>query len=368
LPEAVLAFSQSAMTEDDQKLKHGCDHILSGHRPLRPDAWLRDLAAMPEAEAPADFYGEGGAVAALETRTAALLGKARGLFVIKGVIAQLAALKVYADRAGTTNIAIHPLGHMDMDEGNALEKTGNLTPIRLGRFQPFGVSALEALSEPLAAVVVELPLRRAAYALPPLDTLRAISTWCRDRRIPLHFDGARIWEAAAGYGVALAELAALADSVYVSFYKGLGGPGGAMICGPEAFVRALPAWKGRFGGNLYTAFPYALGALAGLDRQLPRMPDYVARARALAAALQPHLLVNPAEPPVNAFQLLLPGEPSELAGRNRRFAEAKGIWLFNHFGDSPLAGHATAEVSIGDASDGWDVPQAAGWIHEFAAS
>src|SRR4051812_20945420 len=101
------------MTEDDQLLKQGCEHILSGHRPLRADAWLRDLAAMPEAEAPADFYGAGGAVALLEARTAALLGKETGLFVIKGVIAQLAVLKVYAERAGTSNIAVHPLGHMD---------------------------------------------------------------------------------------------------------------------------------------------------------------------------------------------------------------------------------------------------------------
>src|SRR4051812_26702715 len=142
------------MTEDDQRLKLSSEHILSGHRPLLPDAWLRDLAAMPEAEQPADFYGTGGAVAALEARTPALLGKETGLFVIKGVIAQLAVLKVYAERAGTTNIAIHPLGHMDMDEGNAIERTGNLTPIRLGRFQPFGLRELETVTEPLAALVV----------------------------------------------------------------------------------------------------------------------------------------------------------------------------------------------------------------------
>jgi threonine aldolase len=359
------------MTEEDQILKQGCEHILSGHRPLRPDAWLRDLATRAEAKAPADFYGVGGAVAALEARTAALLGKERGLFVIKGMIAQLAVLKVYAERAGTTNVAIHPLGHMDMDEGDALEKTGQLTPIRIGRFQPFGLKELDAVTEPLAAVVVELPLRRGAFALPPLDELRRLSAWCRDRKIPLHFDGARIWEAAAGYGIGLAELAGLADSVYVSFYKGLGGPGGAMVCGPAAFIRALPTWKGRLGGNLYTVFPYALGALAGLDRQLPRMPDYVARARALAASLgaanpSDRLLVNPAEPRTNAFQLLLPGDPVDLAARNRRFAAAEGVWLFNSFGDSPLAGHATAEVSIGDASDTWKVAQAADWIHAFA--
>jgi threonine aldolase len=355
------------MTEADQQLKLSCAHILSGHRPQRPDAWLRALAERPEAQRPADFYGSGGAVAALEARTADLLGKEAGLFVIKGVIAQLAVMKACADRAGTANVALSPLGHVAMDEGDAAEKVGGLRPIRLGRFQPFTLAELEAVTEPLAALILELPLRRAAYALPPIDALRAISGWCRERGVPLHFDGARIWEAAAGYGVPLAELAALADSVYVSFYKGLGAPGGAMVCGSLDLVRSLAPWKGRFGGNLFTAFPYALGALDGLDRQLPRMADYVARARALAGRLAGSgLLLNPAHPQVNAFQLLLPGAPAELARRNRDFAEARRVWLFNHFGDSPLHGRATAEVVIGDASDRWGIDEAAAWIRDFA--
>jgi threonine aldolase len=354
------------MNEQDQRLKLGCERILSGHRPLRPDAWLRTLADRPEAARPADFYGSGGAVQALEERTAALLGKEDGLFFVKGVTAQLTLLKVYAERAGTANIGLSPLGHIEMDEGKAAWKVAGLSPVPLGRFQPFGTAELDAVTEPLAALVVELPLRRAGYALPPIEDLRALSARCRERGIPLHFDGARIWEAAAGYGVPLAELAALADSVYVSFYKGLGAPGGAMVCADADLVRALPAWKGRLGGNLFTVFPYALGGLAGLDTHLPRMPAYVERARALAGRLAPALLVNPVEPHVNAFQLLLPGSPPELTERNRRFAEAQGVWLFNHFGDSPLDGRSTAEVVIGDTMDGWSVDEATRWIPEFA--
>jgi threonine aldolase len=354
------------MTEADQILKLACARILSGHPPLRPDAWLRALADRPEAERPADFYGAGGAVAALEERTAALLGKERGLFFVKGVTAQLALLEACAERAGTRNIGLSPLGHIEMDEGDAIARVTGLSPVRLGRFQPFGPADLDAVTEPLAALVVELPLRRAGYALPPLDALHGLAARCRERGIHLHFDGARIWEAAAGYGIPLAELAGLADSVYVSFYKGLGAPGGAMVCAGGDFVAALPAWKGRLGGNLFTVFPYALGALDGLDRQLPRMADYVARARSLAARLDPGLLANPAEPHVNAFQLLLSGTPAELAARNRRFAEEKGVWLFNHFGDSPLAGRSTAEVVVGETSDGWTPDEAAGWIADFA--
>jgi hypothetical protein len=72
-------------------------------------------------------------------------------------------------------------------------------------------------------------------------------------------------------------------------------------------------------------------------------------------------------PEVNSFQLFLPGAPAQWAERNRRFAKARGIWLFNALGDSPLAGHATAEIVIGDASDDYTIAEAAEWIRAFAA-
>lgn len=353
----------------DADAKQACTHFLSQHRPVAPAAMLRALADHPAAELPADFYGGGGAVAALETRVAELLGKPAGLFFVKGVTAQLAVLKAYAEASGRANVALHPMSHIDLDEANAVERVTGLRAIRLGKYTPFGVEALEAAPEPLAAVVVELPLRRAGYLLPSLDQLRAISDWCRARGVSLHFDGARLWEAAAGYGVPLADLAALADSVYVSFYKGLGGLGGAVVAGPEATMRALAPWKTRLGGNLFTAYPYAIAGLAGLDRHLPRMSDYVARARALAAMLAdvPGLIVNPPVPHTNAFQLILRSTPAELAERNRAFAAERKLWLFNAFTEAALEGHSIAEIVIGEASDDYTLEEAAGWIRAFLA-
>jgi threonine aldolase len=223
------------------------------------------------------------------------------------------------------------------------------------------------VTEPIGAIVVELPLRRAGYRLPPLDELRAISSWSRSRGIHLHFDGARLWEAAAGYGVGLAELAALADSVYVSFYKGLGGLGGAVVAGDTDFVRSLAVWKTRHGGNLYTVFPYAISALAGLDAQLPRMPTYVERARALAQQLASDLrmIMTPRTPQVNAFHLLIAGDVETLTTAHRQFARERGVWLFNGFLESAMEGHAIAEVVIGDNSDDYETSEAVSWIADF---
>lgn len=358
------------MNISDRHLQASCARSLSGHRVLAPRAMLTRLAEHAAADEQADYFADGGAAALLEQRGAALLGKPSARFFIKGMIAQMCVLRVLAERAGTPNVALHPLSHIDYDEEGAPWRLHGLQAVRLGRCTPFTRAALDAVTEPLAVVVVELPLRRAGYRLPPLDELRAISAWCRDRGIPLHFDGARIWEAAAGYGVQLAELAGLADSVYVSLYKGMGGLGGALVTGEETFLRALSIWQTRHGGNLLSVYPYAISALAGIDRHLPRMDEYVRRARALASALAAVdcATITPAVPHVNAFHLLFEGSVDKLADRNRRFAEKFGIWLFNAFYESPVDGHSIAEVVIGDRSDEFQIAEAAQWIADFAGN
>ncbi|MBR0551910.1 threonine aldolase family protein [Stakelama marina] len=355
------------MNDADRAAKRGCTHFLPMHVPETPAATLRRLAALDAAEVDADSYGDSGAVTLLEKRCAGLLGTSAARFFIKGMMAQAAALTVYADDRGTRNVAVHRMSHINLDEGDAIERACGLRSIRLGTTMPFGVEDLRRITEPLAAVVVELPLRRAGFLLPPLAELRAISAWCRENKVPLHFDGARLWEAAAGYDMPLEALATLADSIYVSFYKGLGGLGGAMLAGPERLIDATAIWQQRYFGNLYTVHPYALSALDGLDRYLPRMPEFVARARELAAALRdmPGVMVNPAKPHAHAFQIIVPGDPADLTDRNRRFAEDHKVWLFNAFQPAPIAGHALAEINIGDGSDNWSVEQAAGWLRDF---
>ncbi|MBU6247701.1 MAG: threonine aldolase [Xanthomonadaceae bacterium] len=351
----------------DHALKQACRLFLS--RPPAPPVaeTMARMAAHPAAADAVDEYGAGGAVAALEQATAARLGKPAGRFFIKGVTAQLCALQVHADARGQRNVVIHPLGHMDIDEAGAVERVTGLRAIRLGRHTPFSLAALQAVTEPLAAVVVELPLRRAGFLLPPLDELRGIAAWCRERSIPLHLDGARLWEAAAGYGVTEAELAALADSVYVSYYKGLGGLGGALVAGTTAFVDALAPWKSRYGGNLVTAWPYAISALDGLERLAPRMGEFVGRARALAAALAavPAVQVHPQRPHTNAFQLWLPGRSEVLAARHRAMVADGAWWLFDAFAEAPLDGWTMVEIQIGPTSDGWRVEQAVEAVTRF---
>jgi threonine aldolase len=355
------------MNTPDRDIKQACQQFLS-RLPAAPAAeTLARLAAHAAAVDAVDEYGAGGAVARLERASSDRLGMPAGLFFIKGVTAQLCVLRAYAEARNCDNVVIHPLSHMDIDEAGAVERVTGLHAIRLGRHAPFTSRMLEALTEKLAVVVVELPLRRAGFLLPNLDDLRRISAHCRERDIPLHFDGARLWEAASGYGISEAELAALADSVYVSYYKGLGGLGGAMVAGTQTFIDSLMVWKTRYGGNLYTAYPYAIAALDGLQRLAPLQGEFVDRARALAEGLGaiPDLIVQPNPPHTNAFQVWFPGTPSALAQLHRQFAAECKFWLFDGFSEAPLSGHAMAEIQIGPASDQYTTEQAVNAVGQF---
>jgi threonine aldolase len=339
------------------ELRNRCTRWLNGHRPLRSmRESLLALADTPEAALPLDVYGEGEAMQALEADVAVLLGKPEAAFFHKGVAAQLAALRVHCAE-GDGPVALHPQSHIAIDEADAFEKLMGLRGLRIGRTDEVLTTAeLEAMAEKPAVIVVELPLRRGGYRLPAWDELVALSAWCRAHGVPLHFDGARLWEAAAHYGRPLAEIAALADSVYVSFYKGLGGLAGCVLAGPEDFIARTAPWKTRLAGNVFTQYPFVLSAREGLRRHLPRMAAYRERALKLAAALAavPGWRVAPEAPQVNSFQLHLPAEPGRLREALLEVARSQGFWLgARAVASQVLEGGAMVEVVIGDAADGW---------------
>jgi len=342
------------MSTAHAEIRNLCRRALSQHRRQSVRETLAKLGRSSLAELPNDMYGVGEAMQALERDVAALLGKPAAIFMPKGVIAQQAALRVWTDRSGLKTVGLHPKSHIDFDERSAYERLHGLQAVRLGsEHQPFGRADLEAAAEQFGVVTVELPLRRAGYKLPEWDDLAAIADWCRTKRVPLHFDGARLWEAQPHYGRSLAEIAGLADSTYVSFYKGLGGLGGAMLAGPADFIAAARVWQVRHGGTLFTAFPFIIGAAEGLKHYLPQMPVFRNRARSLAAALAtlPGVQAVPAPPQTNGFQLYLPASAQALDTAHLALARDSGVWLFGRFAETMLPDLTMAEITIGDAAE-----------------
>ena len=336
-----------------EEIRAGCTRSVSGNKRKSPQEWLQALADSPTANLAPDVYGEGEAIAALEREVAGMLGKEAGVFVMKGIIAQLTAMRVWSDRSQARTVALHPQSHIDLDEGDAYERLHSLHGIRLGDRGPFTVDDLDAVHERIGVVVVELPLRRAGFKLPTWEELSAISEWCRARNVPLHFDGARLWESAPFYGRSYAEIAALADSVYVSLYKGLAGLAGCVLTGPADFIAETKVWKKRHGGDLPTAFPYVIAANEGMREHLPRMAGYYARAQELASALAslPGLTVAPNPPHTNAFQLYLTGSREELEKAALEVADEEKVWLFNSLAETELPHLWMCEVWVGSAAD-----------------
>ena len=237
-----------------------------------------------------DRYGEGGPVAVLESQVAALLGKPAAVMFPSGTMAQQSVLRVWSDRHGSRRIAIPALSYLLLNEEdgprllNGFEWALLTTGATTGGGVPT-VDHLGAIPGRLGAALLELPLRDGGYLLPSWEELEAFSRACRDRGVPLHFDGARIWESVPHLGHSPAEIAALADTVYVSFYKGLRGLAGAVVAGPEEIITEVRLWRSRHGGTLLTMLPYAVSALHGLRDELPRMAAYHERAVAMSGLL-----------------------------------------------------------------------------------
>ena len=344
------------MISPNPDLRATCRRFLSGHLAKTQRAWLDVLAASPGIDLPIDRYGNGPAIALLEQEVAALLGKEAALFIHKGVVAQQMALRVWTERTGKRTVALHPKSHIDLDESNAYERLHHLIGLRIGEdHRPFTLQELKDLHEPYGVIVIELPLSRAGYKLLPWEELVAISTWAHEQGVPLHFDGARLWESTPYYGRSCAEIAALADSVYVSFYKGLGGLAGCILAGSKDFIEETRVWKTRLGGNLFTVFPYVLAALEGLHHHLPKMEGYVARAREVSAAFAqiPGIMIVPDPPQTNAFQIYLPAGRKELQKAAEKLAETEQIWLFGAFEETRFPALTMAEITMGEAAEQW---------------
>jgi threonine aldolase len=313
------------------------------------------LATIPS-DVAMDRYGEGGVVAELEAEVAALLGKESALFLPSGTMAQQAALRVHADRRGRRGIVFHPMCHLDWHEGRAYQRLHDLHAIPAGPIRtPLSLASLEEIHEPPAALLIELPQRDLGGTLPTWEELEAQVDWARRRGAAVHMDGARLWESTSYYARTPAQIAALFDTVYVSFYKGLGAITGCCVAGPADVIAEVSAWRSRHGGTLYGLWPYAASALTCLRQRLPRMPRYHAHALAIARAVRdvPGVAVLPETPQASMMHLQIAATAEALGDRLLRLAEERGIWAFGAIFASDSPSLQRLELSVGDATLGF---------------
>jgi threonine aldolase len=332
-----------------EALRSSCTRSIQAHG-IRSAA---DLLVTIPVDTGLDVYGAGGVVTELEREVAGLLGKPAAVFLPSGTMAQQAALRVHADRRGRRTVAFHPTCHLDLHEDRAYQRLHHLVGRPVGsETRVLTLEDLQDVAEPLAALLLELPQREIGGRLPEWNDVLAQAAWARDRGAAVHLDGARLWEASAGYGLAPAEVAAPFDSVYVSFYKGIGALAGCCLVGEADVVAEVAEWRHRHGGTLYALWPYAASALTSLRTRLPLMPAYLQRAGEVAAALReiPGVTVVPDPPQTSMMHLLLSAPAEAIAERVRKLAQQQGIWTFRSSMTTIDPAVQKVELSVGDAA------------------
>ncbi|SOE12033.1 L-threonine aldolase [Streptomyces sp. 2323.1] len=346
----------------------------------RMDRLRADAPAAYDLDGWTDVYGnDDGIVGELERRTAEALGTEAAAFFPTGTMAQQVALRCWAGRTGNATVAGHPLSHLEVHERDAYAAVSGLRMVHpTSAARQATAAEIYDLPEPFGTLALELPLRDAGFVLPSWDELTAVVAAARDREAVVHLDGARLWECGPHFGRSLAEIAALADSVYVSYYKSLDGISGAALAGAEDFIAEARTWRHRYGGQLFQQWPAALAALIGLDRELPRLPEYVAHAQTVARALGegladagvPWFRVHPEPPHTHQFQVWLPHPPELLNEAAVRQAEETGTALFGRWSEPAPAcppGVAMTEVTVSASALRWTAGEVRAAVGEFVS-
>ncbi|MHB8378673.1 MAG: threonine aldolase family protein [Acidimicrobiales bacterium] len=345
-PQSQEPFSRDLEAES---VMQSCEHFLGGHGPRTAAA----LLAMIPPDTEIDHYGVGGIVNELEAKVAELLAKPAALFLPSGTMAQQIVLRVLSERRGSKTVAFHPACHLDTHEERAYQQLHDLFGVPVGpRHQPLSVASLQRVHQPVGALLIELPQRDLGGALPTWSELSAQVNWARERGAAVHLDGARLWEATPYYKRSPAQVAALFDSVYVSFYKGLGGISGCCVAGEKDLIDDVSTWRTRHGGRLYGQWPYAAAAMTGLERRLPLMNRYYRHAVAIGKALHDipgvEVLPYPVQSPM--MHLRLDVGLKELRERALTIAREEKIWTFARPFVSEGASLQRIEFTVGDAT------------------
>ena len=357
-PAVASRRTRNPPTDDLENYRSSCTRVLGGHG-FRSAGEI--LSAIP-ADVGKDQYGAGGIVTELEAETCKVLGKPAAAFFPSGTMAQQIALRIHADRRNCRVVAFHPTCHLEGHEDKAYQRLHGLVGVTVGNERTLmTLEDLRAIPGQLAAVLWELPQREIGGVLPAWKDLRAQVDYARSRGAAAHLDGARLWESTPFYRKKPAEIAALFDTAYVSFYKGLGGLAGACLAGPEDVIAEARAWRKRHGGTLFGLWPNAAVALAGLRQRLPLMPRYHRHAVAIAEKLRAvrGVEILPDPPHTNMMRLLLHVDEKAFKAAACRIARDQGVYTFKWSGPGYSPATRMVELTVGDATLGFEPTEVA---------
>ncbi len=262
---------------------------------LRSDTLTRPTEAMLESMREASFGDDSRdgdeTVRRLEAMAAERMGKDAGAYMPSGTMTNLVAMLAHARRGG--EVLLEEGCHTLYAELNGIAGVAGLFQRGLpGRRGAMNLEALREAIRPVtrhhmgtALIWMENTHNRAGGAVLPLAHMRAVYGLARENDIPVHLDGARIFNAAHALGTSAKDIAQHSDSVCFCVSKGLSAPVGSVLCGGADFIEGARAHRRMVGGNLRQAGPLAAAGIVALETMVNRLPEDHHTAKRLAEGL-----------------------------------------------------------------------------------
>jgi threonine aldolase len=311
------------------------------------------LESMREASFGDDSRDGDATVLKLEALAAERMGKAAAAFMPSGTMTNLVAILAHTERGG--EVLLDSGAHILNSE------LGGITAVAGAFYKGIpgrrGAMDLEKLGEAIrprtrqnfgtGLVCMETSHNRAGGAVLPLESLRAVYDLARANGVPVHTDGARVFNAAAALRTEARAIAQHTDSIGFCVSKGLSAPVGSLLCGSDEFIERARAFRRMVGGNMRQAGPIAAAGIVALETMVDRLDQDHAAAKRLAHGLEriDATLVDPADVETNIVKVQVPATGAA-AAQWSAMLKREGVLV------SPCERHALRFVThrhIGDA-------------------
>jgi threonine aldolase len=265
---------------------------------LRSDTVTKPTPAMRRAMAGAevgdDVYGEDPTVNRLQELAAEIFNKEAALFVPTGSMGNQIAVKLHT-RPGT-EVVIEERGHIYNFEMATMAAMSSVLARPVKSSDPSGILTWEDIETglhhntayyvaPTSLIALENSHNLAGGSVMTRERTEELATKAHAIDLPVHLDGARIFNAATALNETVADLTAPVDSVMFCLSKGLGAPVGSMLLGAKSFIDEARVWRKRFGGGMRQVGVLAAAALIALEETPKRLHEDHENAKRLALGL-----------------------------------------------------------------------------------
>lgn len=263
---------------------------------LRSDTVTKPTPAMREAMMNAvvgdDQMGEDPTINELERRSAEIMGKEAAVFMASGIMGNLSSVLAWAPKG--TEIVIGDESHLLWYEAGGIASVGGITPrtVTTAKDGTLPLELVEGTIRPegpgypaTSLIAIENTHNRRGGTVIPMEYLRSLKQLAESYELPVHMDGARVFNAAAALGVQVHKIAQYADTVQFCFSKGLAAPVGSMVVGSAETIARVRYQRKMLGGAMRQAGILAAAALVSLDEMVDRLPEDHKHARMLAETI-----------------------------------------------------------------------------------